>query len=75
LPHGKSRGSSMLDMATRKELAALAYERAEQDTENGRAVILLADEGTERVGSKRKWYDALLPPQNRLVCFVTSAWH
>ena len=47
-----------MDMATRKELAALAYERAELET-NGRP-IFLADDGERHSKSTRRWYDALL---------------
>ena len=46
----------MLDIATRKELAALAYERAETDSSD--QPIFLADDG-EHFGSTRRWYDAL----------------
>jgi hypothetical protein len=65
----------MLDIATRKELAALVYERAEQDTENGQALLLLADDGAEHPGSARGWYDAFLPSRSTLVAFLTGAWH
>ena len=53
-----SGGLTMLDLATRRELAALAYERAE--TESEQDVAFLADDGEEHFGSTRSWYDALL---------------
>jgi hypothetical protein len=56
----------MLDLATRKELAALVYEHAETDGEED--VVFLADEGEEHFGSTRRWYDALLPRPGALVC-------
>jgi hypothetical protein len=48
----------MLDIATRQELAALAYERAELETDSQEHPIVLADDG-EHFGSTRRWYDAL----------------
>jgi hypothetical protein len=48
----------MLDLATRKELAALAYERAERESEQD--PIFLADDGEEHFAPTRRWYDALL---------------
>jgi hypothetical protein len=56
----------MLDLATRRELAALAYERAE--TEGEEDVVFLADDGEEHFGSTRRWYDALLLSPGMLVC-------
>jgi hypothetical protein len=50
----------MLDMATRKELAALAYERAELGTDSEEHPIFLADDGERHSQSTRRWYDALL---------------
>ena len=46
-----------MDSATRKELAALAYERAE--TEGERDLIFLVDNCEDHIGSAR-WYRALL---------------
>jgi hypothetical protein len=50
----------MLDVATRKELAALAYERAELETDCQEHPIFLADDGERHSESARQWYDALL---------------
>jgi hypothetical protein len=50
LAQGKSWGSSMLDMATRKELAALVYERVE--TEGEQDLILLPDDGEDHFGPR-----------------------
>ena len=50
----------MLDMATRKELAALAYERAELEADGQGHPIFLADDGERHSKSTRRWYDALL---------------
>jgi hypothetical protein len=50
----------MLDMATRKELAALAYERAELEPDSQEHPIFLADDGERDSESMRRWYDALL---------------
>jgi hypothetical protein len=47
----------MLDLATRKELAALVYEHAETQGEEDFA--FLADDGEEQVGSTGRWHDAL----------------
>ena len=55
-----------MDLATRKELAALVYEHAE--TEGEEEVVLLADDGEEHFGSTRRWYDALLVCPGTLVC-------
>ena len=49
-----------MDMATRKELAALAYERAELGTDSEEHPIFLADDGERHSQSTRPWYDALL---------------
>jgi hypothetical protein len=56
----------MLDLATRKELAALMYEHAEREGEED--VVLLADDGEGHFGSTRRWYDALLLCPGALVC-------
>ncbi|HEV2546402.1 MAG TPA: hypothetical protein VGU20_03630 [Stellaceae bacterium] len=56
----------MLDLATRKELAALVYEHAETEGEGD--VAFLADDGEEHFGSTRRWYDALLLSPGALVC-------
>ena len=48
----------MLDIATRKELAALAYERAELENHSQEHPLFLAEDG-EHFGSARRWYDAL----------------
>jgi hypothetical protein len=48
----------MLDIATRKELAALAYERAELENHSQEHPLFLADDD-EHFGSTRRWYDAL----------------
>jgi hypothetical protein len=56
----------MLDLATRKELAALVYEHAETGNEDD--VVFLADDGEERFGSTRRWYEALLLCPGTLVC-------
>lgn len=53
-------GQLMLDLATRKELAALVYERAESETESQDGAIFLADDGAEQFETKGKWYDGLL---------------
>jgi hypothetical protein len=50
----------MLDMATRKELAALAYERAELETNSEGHPIFLAEDGERHFESTRPWYGALL---------------
>ena len=55
-----------MNLATRKELAALVYEHAE--TEGEQDVVFLADEGEEHFGSTRRWYDALLLYPGTLVC-------
>ena len=57
----------MLDMATRKELAALAYERAELGTDGQEHPIVFADDGEKHFGSTRRWYDALLRYPSTLV--------
>ena len=49
----------MLDLATRKELAALVYERAEYETECQDNFTLLADDGDKHFAPTRRWYDAL----------------
>jgi hypothetical protein len=56
----------MMDLATRKELAALVYEHAE--TEGEEDVVFLVDDGGEPFGSPRRWYDALLLCPGTLVC-------
>ncbi|HEV2547230.1 MAG TPA: hypothetical protein VGU20_07825 [Stellaceae bacterium] len=56
----------MLDIATRKELAALVYERAELETDSPDHPIFLADDG-EHFAPTRRWYDVLLHP-GALVC-------
>src|SRR5215472_9424826 len=58
-------GYVMLDLATRKELAALAYERAE--TENEQDPIFMTDDGEANFASTRRWYDTLLLPASTLV--------
>jgi hypothetical protein len=49
----------MLDLATRKELATLVYERAEDESENQANLTTLADDGEEHFAPTRPWYDAL----------------
>ena len=49
-----------MDLAIRKELAALVYERAELEPESPDSAIFLADDGTEPCELRGKWYDALL---------------
>jgi hypothetical protein len=56
----------MLDMATRKELAALVYERAETDCEQDR--IFLPDDGADHFEATIPWYQALLLWPSALVC-------
>ena len=56
----------MLDMATRKELAALVYERAETDGEQD--FIFLPDDGADHFGATIPWYQALLLCPSALVC-------
>ncbi|HEV2546403.1 MAG TPA: hypothetical protein VGU20_03640 [Stellaceae bacterium] len=56
----------MLDLATRRELAALVYEHAE--TEGEQDVVFLADDHEEHFGLARRWYDALLLCPGTLVC-------
>jgi hypothetical protein len=65
---GKRWGHVMLDLATRKELAALVYERAECDTESQDSAIFLADDGAEEFEPKVKWYDGLLLCPACIVC-------
>jgi len=57
----------MLDMATRKELAALVYERAETDGEQD--LIFLPDDGEDHFGATIPLYQALLlcPGRARLL--------
>ena len=50
----------MLDLATRKELAALVYARAEAETKSEENLTLLADDGDEHFAPTRRWYDSLL---------------
>jgi hypothetical protein len=50
----------MLDLATRKELAALVYARAEDETESEENLTLPADDGNDHFAPTRRWYDALL---------------
>ena len=54
-----------MDLATRKELAALAYERAE--TESDQCPIFVPDDGEEHFAPTRRWYDALLLRASTLV--------
>jgi hypothetical protein len=56
----------MLDLATRKELAALVYEHAE--TEGEQDPVILTDDGEEHFGPARRWYEALLLSPGTLVC-------
>jgi hypothetical protein len=56
----------MLDMATRKELAALVYERAE--TEGEQDLIFLPDDGADHFGATIPWYQALLLWPRAPVC-------
>jgi len=58
----------MLDLAIRKELAALVYERAELEPESQDSAIFLADDGTEPCEPKGKWYDALLLQPSSVLC-------
>jgi hypothetical protein len=58
----------MLDLATRKELAALVYERAECEPESQDSAIFLADDGAAQFEPKGKWYDALLLCPASIVC-------
>ncbi|HEV2550707.1 MAG TPA: hypothetical protein VGU20_25570 [Stellaceae bacterium] len=58
----------MLDLATRKELAALVYERAELEPESQDSAIFLADDGAEPFAPRGKWYDALLLYPGSIVC-------
>ena len=53
-----------MDMATRKELAALVYERAE--TEGEQDLIFLPDHGED--GATIPWYQALLLWPRAPVC-------
>ena len=55
-----------MDLATRKELAALVYDHAE--TEGEEEFVFLADDGEEHFGATRRWYDALLVCPGALVC-------
>jgi hypothetical protein len=50
----------MLDIATRKELAALVYERAELETDSQEHPFILADDADEHFAPIRPWYEALL---------------
>jgi hypothetical protein len=61
-------GQLMLDLATRKELAALVYERAESETESQDSAIFLADDDAEQFEMKGKWYDGLLSCPAFIVC-------
>ena len=58
----------MFDLAIRKELAALVYERAELETESQESAIFLAEDGAEQLELKDKWYDALLLCPGLIVC-------
>ena len=49
-----------MDIATRKELAALAYERAELETDGQAHPIFIADDGERPSESTKRWYAALL---------------
>jgi hypothetical protein len=55
----KRGGSTMLDLPAHKELAALAYERAEAETEQ--ELILLAADGEEHVAPAARWYHSCCP--------------
>jgi len=58
----------MLDLAIRKELAALVYERAELETESHDSAVFLAEDGAEQFELKGKWYDALLLFPGSIIC-------
>jgi hypothetical protein len=58
----------MFDLAIRKELAALAYERAEFEPESQDSAVLLADDGAEQLELRVKWYDALLLRASSILC-------
>lgn len=58
----------MLDLAIRKELAALVYERAELETESQENAIFLAENGAEQPELRDKWYDALLLCPGSIIC-------
>ena len=60
-------GSSMLDIATRKGLAALAYERAELETDSEEHPIFLADDGDSHFAPASRWYEALFRYPSTLV--------
>ena len=57
-----------MDLAIRKELAALAYERAELEPESQDSTIFLAGDDAEQLELRGKWYDALLLCPNSIVC-------
>jgi hypothetical protein len=61
-------GHPMLDLAIRKELAALVYERAEFEPESEEGAIFLADDGAEQFELPGKWYDALWFCPSSIVC-------
>jgi hypothetical protein len=58
----------MLDLATRKELAALVYERAECETDNQDGATFLAEDGAEQFEFRGKWYNALMFYPGAIVC-------
>lgn len=58
----------MLDLATRKELAVLVYERAECEAENQDGAIFLAEDGAEPFELRGRWYDGLLVCPSAIVC-------
>lgn len=58
----------MFDLAIRKELAALVYERAELEPEGQDSAMFLADDGAEQVELRAKWYDALLLRASSILC-------
>jgi hypothetical protein len=58
----------MLDLAIRKELAALVYERAEFEPESQDSAMFLADDGAEQFELRGKWYDALLLRASSILC-------
>lgn len=57
-----------MDLATRKELAALVYERAERETDNRDGATFLAEDGAEQFEFRSKWYNALMFYPSAIVC-------
>ena len=57
-----------MDLAIRKELAALVYERAELEPESQDSAIFLADDGAEPLELRDEWYDALLLYPGSILC-------